>query len=283
MGNLILCRGKIADKPYHFELTDMDVYTIEELCFYIYNNIYAITEEIFDKELVRWLRDEIEMVEIAQKLDSMINNRNNLKDIVVSILCSADYYCEQEIRRVVDTIDRLEGLPLALKHKIQADNYLKYGYYPQALMEYESIIKSDEARDITPSAYGMILHNMGIVHLHITGYKTAADYFKEAYIKNGEKQSLMQYLYTLKLDEREDEFDLELNNLNVSTQLLSEISNNYVFACDEAKQSDAYEKIIKIEKLKQNGKVQEYYKQLNAQIENLKSDYRYKRAVRYND
>lgn len=282
MSGLILCRGKHAQNPYHFELTDTDVYTIEELCFYIYNNIYAITEEIFDEKLVTWLKEEIDMDEIAMKLSSMIKNHNNLKDIVVSILCSADYYCEEEIVRVIDTIDAIYGLPDGLKRKIKADNYLKYGYYPQALSEYESILKSDDARQLSPGAYGSILHNMGIVHLHITGYKTAADCFKEAYSKNGEKQSLMQYLYTLKLGGMDEEFDYELGHFNVSTQLLSEISNNYVFALDEAKLSDGYEKINKIEHLKKCGKLSEYYRQLDSYTEKMKNDYREKRAVRYN-
>lgn len=283
MSNLILCKGSMAQTPYHFELTDTDIYTIEELCYYIYNNIYAITEEIFEHSLVEWLKEELQMEEIAQKLENMINNRNNLKDIVVSILCSADYYSEQEILRVIEMIDSMNGLPKALRRKIKADNYLKYGYYPQALCEYESILKSDDAKDISPYAYGLILHNMGIVHLHITSYKAAADCFKNAYAKNSEKQSLIQYLYTLKIDGRDEDFDYELSNYSVSTNVLSEISNNYVFACEEAKQSEEYERVKKIEQLKRNGKLNEYYKQLDSNIEKMKEDYRQKRAVRYND
>lgn len=280
MSSLILCKGKKAKKPYLFSLTDTQIYTIEELCFYIYNNIYAITEAIFDYELVKWLRHELDMDEIAQKLESMLNNKNNLKDIVVSILCSADYYSEQEILHVIETIDAINGLPMALKRKIKADNYLKYGYYPQALTEYEGVLNSNDARELSPTSYGDILHNMGIAHLHSTGFREAAECFKNAYSRNASKRSLMQYLYTLKLDKRDEDFEYELNNFGVSTDMLSQISNNYVFACDEARLGDDYERIKKIEQLKKNGKVAEYYKQLDNYIDNLKTDYRERRAVR---
>ena len=50
MSSLILCNTVKASNPYNFRLTDTNIYTIEELCYYIYNNIYIITEEIFDEE-----------------------------------------------------------------------------------------------------------------------------------------------------------------------------------------------------------------------------------------
>ena len=65
MGKLIECSGKIADKPYHFRLTDTNVYSIEEVCYYIYNNIYIIREQIFDKDFSMWLRNELGMTVVV--------------------------------------------------------------------------------------------------------------------------------------------------------------------------------------------------------------------------
>ena len=280
MNNLILCKGHKATKPYHFELTNTNIYTIEELCYYVYNNIYEITEAVFDTNLVLWLKNEIGMDEIAGKLENMIKNKNNLKDIVVSILCRADYYVEEQIRRVIETIDAINGLPEALKLKIKADNYLKYGYYSQALTEYEGIINSQHARELSPGAYGDILHNIGIVNLRTAGYNVAASKFKEAYSKNAAKESLLSYLYALKLDKRDEDFEYEIKNYSVTTDMIRELSNNYLFSCDEAKLSENYEKIVKIEKIKKTGKISEFYQQLDGYISDLKEEYREKILVR---
>ena len=99
MGKLIECCGKIADKPYHFRLTDTNVYSIEEVCYYIYNNIYIIREQIFDKDFSMWLRNELGMTVVADKIDSMRFDKRKLKDIVVTICCSCDYYDEEQIGR----------------------------------------------------------------------------------------------------------------------------------------------------------------------------------------
>ena len=279
MGDMILCKGKIAKNPYHFNLTDTNIYSIEELCYYIYNNIYAITEAVFEPGLVLWLKNEINMDEIAAKLEGMIKNRNNLKDIVVSILCSADYYTENEIRKVIDTIDAIDGLPAGLKRKIKADNYLKYGFYSLALKEYEGIINSPDAKALTPGSYGDILHNMGIVRLHITGYGAAAKAFKEAYSKNGTKKSLVHYLMALKLDKKDEEFEYEVINYSVNNDLIKEINNKIIFACEEARLSDEYVDLEKMEHLKGDGKVAEFYKSLDSHLEQLKTEYKSTRML----
>ena len=49
MGKLIQCSGCIAKEPYHFRLTKTNVYSIEEVCYYISHNIYMMQEEVFDK------------------------------------------------------------------------------------------------------------------------------------------------------------------------------------------------------------------------------------------
>ena len=40
MGSLILCHNKRAKQPFEIKQVHQKIYTIEELCYYIYNNIY---------------------------------------------------------------------------------------------------------------------------------------------------------------------------------------------------------------------------------------------------
>ena len=55
----ILCKGALAKEPYIVPVSEVPVYSLEELCYYMYNNIYSITEEFFDERLVTWLREEV--------------------------------------------------------------------------------------------------------------------------------------------------------------------------------------------------------------------------------
>ena len=42
MGSLILCHSKRAKRPYEISRVHMRIYTIEELCYYLCNNLYLI-------------------------------------------------------------------------------------------------------------------------------------------------------------------------------------------------------------------------------------------------
>ena len=111
MGKLIQCSSPLALTPYHFRLTDTNVYSMEEVCYYIWHNIYMIQEEVFDREFVMWIEKELHMEETSHKLACLIQDHKNLKDIVVTICCSCDYYDEEEINALIRLMDEIEQMP----------------------------------------------------------------------------------------------------------------------------------------------------------------------------
>ena len=54
MGSLILCHKKRAKRPFEISRVHMRIYTIEELCYYICNNLYLI-----DYTIVKWFHGRI--------------------------------------------------------------------------------------------------------------------------------------------------------------------------------------------------------------------------------
>ena len=98
---MILAKGKIAKKPYELSYLGQNIYSIEELCYVIYHNIYGINEEFFQISLAKWMKEELGLKELAEKLEAMIVGEHGLKDLVVTTLCGCDYYNEEEIRGIV--------------------------------------------------------------------------------------------------------------------------------------------------------------------------------------
>ena len=112
---LILCDGRLAEKPYKMPVTRQNIYSLEELCYYIYHNIYTITEEFFQESLADWLREETGHPVLAKKVHNMLGSEMKLKDMVVTILCGCDFYRESEIRSLVRVMDEIANLPIRKK------------------------------------------------------------------------------------------------------------------------------------------------------------------------
>lgn len=275
MGKLILCSGKLASRPYHFSLSNTNVYTIEEMCYYIYNNIYAIHDELYQRELVDWLLNEVEMTEIAYKLDDLIIKNHSLKDIVVSILCSADYYDEKEIKHLIKIMDQIDHLSLIRKNIIKADNYLRYKRYANARRLYEQIIKDKEAITLTPEEYGDIKHNLATIYLHTVSYKEAAKVFLEAYNSNRKNGSLESYLYALKLGNFEEEFEQAVITFEVPSILIEEIKTNIELKLLEVKDTDDYQKLRKLKTYLQEQKISSFNNVVDQIIDEWKQEYRH--------
>ncbi|MCH5251833.1 MAG: hypothetical protein J1F22_02565 [Lachnospiraceae bacterium] len=205
----ILCKGKVAREPYEMPYTGQKVYSLEELCYYIYHNIYSITEDFFEESLAVWLKEETENTLLAKKIEEMLAGNKNLKDLVVTILCGCDYYKEKEIREIISIIDGIENLPLYRKKKIKADNYLRAGYYGKSLLAYRKLLHGSFAVNFTTEEYGDILHNQGIAHFYTSSFAEAETDFKEAYVRNNKKESLLHYLWVLMMQKKVKLFETE--------------------------------------------------------------------------
>lgn len=273
MSKLILCSGEMAKQPFYIKLTDTYIYSIEELCYYLYNNIYIVTEDIFDDNLVTWLKEQLHMDMISNKLSQLIENNNSLKDIVVSILCSADYYTETEIKDLIQVMDDINHRTPKAKQKIKADNYLKYHNFSKAAKEYDVLLKGEFCKDISAEEYGDILHNMAIVQIHIATYKEAAILFKEAYSRNQRVESLRQYLFALKLAKAEEEYYSELLNIPESEALSEYIEKEIERVNIEALNSKEYLVLESLSAKKTDGHVNEYYQAIDNFISKWKHNY----------
>lgn len=274
MGRLIQCSEKVAQKPYHFKLTDTNVYTIEEVCYYIRHNIYMMQEEVFEKSFADWLRTELGMDKTAKKIENMIEDHNNLKDIVVTLCCSCDYYDEDEINELIRIMDETANLPLRRRQKIKADNYMRCGYYQMAIEEYEHILKSDDMLNADIKEYGEIYHNMGVAYALLDDVRRAAISFEHAYEKNLSEETLRQYIYALRLTGDKKLYEQGIRKLNIDASKLKGIERIYTDTSEIVEVSKEVKRIKRLGDTLKSGHMEEYYDKLNSYLREWKNEYR---------
>ena len=274
MGKIILCTGKLAREPYMFVISNTPVYSVEEMSYYLYTHVYEIEEDFLNDSLITWVRNELKMQELAEKLTKLKQNQNNLKDIIVTILCSNDYYTEKEIKDLVMVLDQIMDLPLIKRRKMRGDYFLKYQMYSHAVAEYQSVLNDKEAVLFTAEEYGNILHNIGITHIYITSYKEAALCFKEAYNLNHNQKTLHQYMLSLFLAEEYELFREEQANYELPENYEDVIGQEIMKVRQLAEKNEEYLQLDNLGMIKSAGKVNEYYDLIEKILGEWKRIYR---------
>ncbi len=240
----ILCKGELAKEPYIIPVSETPVYSLEELCYYMYHHIYSVTEEFFDEKLAQWFSEQAGLEALAEKMRGLIRKKNDLKDLVVTLMCSCDYYKEEEIVQLVTVMKKIENLPAHEKNKIKADHYLRAGKYGKSLQEYKRLLYGDMAEQFSTEEYGDLLHNQAIALFHVSLFQEAANGFKEAYARNHSEQSLQQYLYALLLNGQEEQFEQEGSSFGKTEEELAQLRQNYIEAQTEGKDDGGEDEFI---------------------------------------
>ena len=139
MGKIILCTGRLAEKGWPLD-DGRCLYSVEELCWYVYEKITELDLEFFREDLFRWLDRECGMPETAAKLTRLKAEGHGLKDLTVTFLCSADYYTEEEILALLRQMKELESLPEWQRRRRRAQKWQRQGYAAKAVKEYHRIL-----------------------------------------------------------------------------------------------------------------------------------------------
>lgn len=273
MGKLILCSGERTNKPYGFT-TGIRIYSMEELCYYLYHHVYMIDENLLSDELFDWIEAELNLPDRAGKLKLLKKQKVDIKTLVTVILCSTDYYTEAEIKNMLKLLDSVQGMSSVKRKIMKANICLKNNQLKEAVAEYERIINSQDASELTPEEYGDLFHNMAVAKVHINGFKEASRLYYQAYERNCREESLRQYLYTLRLSNNEKGYIEAVEAYQVSEELKSSIENYLHQKEEEAGLSLAMEEIELLKNKKAIGKMSEYYKKTDEILNTWKSKLR---------
>lgn len=195
MGSLILCHHKHAVHPYDITRIHRKVYTIEELCYYLCNNLYLIDYTIMNEQLCRWLEEELEMKELASRLRDELRLKGSIERFVLMILSDSHIYNESEMIRIQNVLERLKNQKDIERQKYKGDNLLESGEWEEAILVYQSILNQEKDESVEDKFYGHIYANMGAAYGKLFLYQESAKMYNKAFLICGDVSMLEPYLY----------------------------------------------------------------------------------------
>lgn len=242
MGQLILCNKSIAKKPYYLEHAAINVYSLEELSYYIIHNAY-LTEPDFNKEeFCNWLRFELKEEKLAEDLKKCLWEKRSFCDFVKRILCYTQYAEKDEIQNALKIIDDMESKNEAERKKLRADRLMQKRRYTAAISEYKQIIENEKDK-MDAALMGNILHNIGTAYVGMFLFAQAAEFYQKAYEKNNNPESLKEELYCLKLSGQDEKERARAKENHLGRDTLDLYAKDMQMIINRAIQDETSEKI----------------------------------------
>ncbi len=273
----IACDEKLNTIPYYFRLSGVKIYSLEELCYHIGTNIYAVNQETFNEDLIYWIDKNIGHKLLVKHLAEAKKADKSVKDLVRILINDADYYDKEQITEILRTLDKIASQNPMEAKKIEADNYLRFKRPAEALNAYQKVeeMMLAENSQAAEQFRASIWHNMGVAHAKMLNWESALSCFKRAYASYAAPESATAILGTLKVLNREDEAKKMLGELMLSPEDVQRVDDEIAKAEKKYEESDVSKMIGRIRRIKNERQWEEIRPDVTQWLEKQKKIYRY--------
>lgn len=229
MGELLLCSHDLAFVPYYIDSIGLNIYSLEELCYYLVENTDLIEPSLMDADLVEWIRLELKLPALAGRLEKQKEENKSLLEFVLTLISGCNYCTGEETERIKAILTDFENKSEAECKKIRADRLLQKKRYHAAILEYKRLLAFPE---VTGALAGDICHNMGTAYAGLFSFKEAADCYERAYEMNQNPHSFQQKKIALQLEKGAVPRNKEENeDFAMMKERLSEWKEAYLKSC----------------------------------------------------
>lgn len=218
MGEMIYCRCPIAATPYYIEEVSLNVYSLEELSYYIQHNVYLLNQDFMSQDLCNWIGRELGLKTLMNELQEMITEGKPLHIFVGKILMETGYLTNAEIRTLLEVIASFENKSETECRKMRADRLMEKEKYVDAIYEYDNVLDDIRGKSVAPMLQGDIWHNLGTAYARLYFFHEAIFCFEKAYLLNHREPSLSGLLFSYKCLRDNDGFESALRKFNVSLE-----------------------------------------------------------------
>ncbi len=231
MMRVSVCVGDYATTPYCIPGLELNVYSMEELCYCIKENAFLLDFSLMNDGLIDWIERQCGLKGLAKELYHLAHKSGSLSTFAVTILAYTGLYDENVIRETEQVLKKGAGLSTVEKRKSQVDYLVQQKKLLPALRGYDQLLENwgeyetEQGQQPAASTRSAILHNKGVAYAGLMLYGQAAKCFLEAYGLSGQEADYEGYLAARRLELTEGDY--------------------VAFA---AEQAENYQQVLKLEK-----------------------------------
>jgi len=272
MNNVCLCVGNYAQNPFYVKFLDISLYSIEELCYYFLERVHMLDDSIVSADLVRWIRKECGLGELADELEVYVRKHMSASAFVTTILEKTGMYDADTVKRVEHILKDQSSLTMAQRYKKRAEYLYQQGRFRQALSIYSELAEHIPAADTAQRA--LIYYNMASIYAMDFAYEEAAGFYYQSYLMKPDNQTRIAYILAKKMALSDYAFGGFKREHPEWEQDFLQADELFLAAQDKWESSKEKELVAELSELKSSVKRESYHTRMGELVEQLKKDYR---------
>jgi len=273
MGSYILCQQNKTTQAYYLESISTNIFSIEELCFFLYHNIYLLDDTIINDKLCHWIQKDLGLRDLGTKLSKQLQDGLDVEIFVLPIFKEINYLSHEEYKNLGLRLEQLDEQPAIVKEKLKGDCLVRYGKYLNGLKVYQKILGKVDETNLGGQFKGTIYHNMGCAYAKLFQMEEAIQCLKTACDLLHTKAAIKSYLGIIYMTQPAEEFTNEAFRLGVDDNTKDEILSELKTSANDENSSLSYDEFQKAKAKKMQGDSEGYYEAMDLLLEKMTREY----------
>jgi tetratricopeptide (TPR) repeat protein len=212
-----------SEKPFYIKEVNKNIYSIEELSYYLYNYLYLIDDKFFSDELIEYIEKDLRLPNIAAGIRQIIANEGELGEKLAFVIKNSDYYTEQMAEKLGRHLEALCSKTSAERWKAKADILMDTEKYNMAITYYSNILSKAINNELPERFYGDVYNNLGVAYARLFEYEQAAAAFRCAYRLNKSNESLESIIMCDLISDNDKRLNIDKDKYNVSDTVINRL------------------------------------------------------------
>ncbi|MCR5387629.1 MAG: tetratricopeptide repeat protein [Lachnospiraceae bacterium] len=192
MSQLILVKSKRAKKPFLIQSAGINVYSLEEVLYYVYKASFVSGEDYMNPLFAAWVRSEIDNPDLSSVLMTMIKDKYTLKDFFVPIEKASGYLTLAECDVLSEKLSKFDYMSSLEVLKLHADSLLKTGQLLNAIRAYRRLLNDEALLKAQSHIAGDVWNNLGTAYAKLFDFDEACKCYARAYVLNHRLESFYE-------------------------------------------------------------------------------------------
>lgn len=193
----------LAKQPLYVRKIGLNLWSVEELCYYIHHYPALLDEDIIGLRLTRWLTEEFGLLSTSIRMEQGLRKGESLTDFLMPLFQDTGYLDAAAMRRFAAELRTLSEDSRAVRLKKMGDALVENGRPGEAQAVYR---RAAGDNTVSPAFRAAVLHNSGTAAARLMEYEEARDLFLKAVRLVPSERHLRSLLAAMRLSMPEERY-----------------------------------------------------------------------------